>query len=467
MNKPKITKENLRELYASINSLEKTLETCNALAINTGNMPEDLKSTFIDLNKSYDSAIKKLEETKEKAECDIKQHVRSKINAYESEITSLEKSGADVSEAKNITKEADKFCDAGKFLEAINLIKNSNRFLYKALFLKLHNDGLYTMDAACQTGISMDTARKYLKQAGLETRHKPSCANRISEEKEQKILEAHELGMYISKAAAFAGVSKNAVSTYLRKHGLEPHKYVGGGSHKPSKLNQEKRADIVKAYVLDMDPDEAAAFAGVKVATVNSNWKKAGFVFPPRVLIPDELLDRLIEAYFLDMTKKDAAAYAGVSDHSVSRYWDLYGLKTIRHGGQLSKEEEQKIIDAYNQGMSKYKICISTGHNGPVVKKVLEKNGLTIKNNQRLEKIRITELLDCVFDVVNNPDELVTLDEIRERLGISNKPIDENSLEQRLAEVVKYGFYEVVEKDGKICYKAGMPSAMDGMVKGD
>jgi len=167
------------------------------------------------------------------------------------------------------------------------------------------------------------------------------------------------------------------------------------------------------------------------------------------------------------MTTRGAANYARVDPRTTRFYWEKAGLKPKHvHGGQkISEETESLIYTAWEMGLSGKKASEYLGVNSETVLKYWREAGLDTKRHiGKMRVVKLHDLLDGVFDTVNNLKEVLTRKQILERLGY--KRVDEERFQEKLDEVVRLGFYEkFAGEDGIEKYRAGMPKAMNGSVK--
>jgi len=92
----------------------------------------------------------------------------------------------------------------------------------------------------------------------------------ITIDQEKLILEAHEKGMSIPKAAKYADVSKYKVIKCWNKYELK-------SPYKPdTPISKEKQEKIREAYDMEMTQEKAAKYAKVSSSTVSRYWKKWG-----------------------------------------------------------------------------------------------------------------------------------------------------------------------------------------------
>jgi len=253
--------------------------------------------------------------------------------------------------------------------ESISLKKQEK--IYEA-----HKLGMSTHEAAEYAEVSRYTVKNYWDDAGLKPHYKPGC--RISSEKEEKIYKAHKLGMRTLEAAEYAGVSQRTVQNYWNNAGLKPH-------YNPcSRISSEKEEKIYKAHKLGMRTLEAAEYAGVSQRTVQNYWNNAGLKphYNPCSRISLEKEEKIYEAHELGMSLHQAAKYAGVGDQTVKNYWKKKGL--MPHGkqkGYWSTDNVDKAFDELEKALGRIpthkdflhaypgaRVAITNGHYSPDIK---------------------------------------------------------------------------------------------------
>jgi len=192
------------------------------------------------------------------------------------------------------------------------------------------------------------------------------------------------------------------------------------------RISEEVQRRILEAHKLTLSQSEAAKYAGVNRTTVYNYWKAAGlkphFEFSGPARLPKETQDLIHTAWILGLSANKAAIYSGTTLRTVLKYWNAAGLKSHYAqwpGGRL---------------------------------------GL---------KVSLEILLDGVFDTVKNPNESLELAQIIERLKdrFDTERINTKYLQKKINQLVGWGYYNAVQKDGKTYYSAGMPAAMDGNLK--
>jgi len=239
----------------------------------------------------------------------------------------------------------------------------------------------------------------------------------LPQETIDKILEAHANKMSIKKAMNFAGASNYAVRKYWREAGLKCH----FGS--TPALSEEQIEKVLIAHADNTSASKVAESVGVNEWTVRKYWKKAGLKchFDKDVALSGERKARIFEAHRLRMSIAKAAEYSGTATSTVIKYWKQEGLEPY---------------------------------------------------NLKHYKIRITDLLDAVFDTKRNPGEELTFGQIKsrleDRLDLFPEQINEDDLRGKVRGLVQVGFYnssfryygaEEIE-----VYSAGMPKAMGSNV---
>ncbi|HIH14183.1 MAG TPA: hypothetical protein HA224_02915 [Nanoarchaeota archaeon] len=187
--------------------------------------------------------------------------------------------------------------------------------------------------------------------------------------------------------------------------------------------------------------------------------------------ISKEAQQKILEAHGLKLSQSEAAKYAGVSQTNVHNYWKAAGLNPHRKAG-LAKETQDLIYAAWERGLSACKTSTYLGISIPSVLRYWNAAGLKSHHAQWRDgslglKVSLEILLDGVFDTVKNPNEALGLDQIIERLKdrLDIKKVNTKDLQEKINQLVGWGCYNVVQKDGKVYYSAGMPAAMDGNLK--
>jgi len=190
--------------------------------------------------------------------------------------------------------------------------------------------------------------------------------------------------------------------------------------------------------------------------------------------ISKEAQQKILEAHGLKLSQSEAAKYAGVSEFTVCQHWKAAGLKPhFRPGApHLPKETQDLIYAAWELGLSARKAGKYLGIDSTSVSKYWKAAGLKSQYVQWPDaglglKVSLEMLLDSVFDTVKNPNEALGLDQIIERLKdrLDIKKVNTKDLQEKINQLVGWGCYNVVQKDGKVYYSAGMPAAMDGNLK--
>lgn len=329
--------------------------------------------------------------------------------------------------------------------------------------LKGYNSYLCITEIADYADVSVPTVKHYLKEVGLEPHYGRGRPPKMS--LEEKILHAHELRLSLRKAELYTGANHKTISDSWKKAGLKPHynfSHLG--------LPKETIDKILEAHELEMTHIEAAKYSGVSVPSVSKYWRKAGL--SPQssgVVLPQETIERILKAHEKKMSLRDAAKYSGTNQTTVIKYWRKAGLKSHYSSGnpELPKKTIDKIYEAHKQGMSTYKAANHAGVSRSTIERYWRKVGLKSNSKSSASKVALSVLIDWIFDTKNNPDETLTFEEIKARISAqrNNRNIDDESLEEKLKFVVRVGVYDIVEENGIIKYKAGMPRAMDGCVK--
>jgi len=240
------------------------------------------------------------------------------------------------------------------------------------------------------------------------------------------------------------------------------------------RISKEAQQKILEAHGLKLSQSEAAKYAGVSQTNVHNYWKAAGLKppFPYRALyLPKETQDLIYAAWELKLSARKASKYLGIGRKSVLTYWKAAGLNPHRKAG-LAKETQDLIYAAWERGLSACKTSTYLGISIPSVLRYWNAAGLKSHHAQWRDgslglKVSLEILLDGVFDTVKNPNEALGLDQIIERLKdrLDIKKVNTKDLQEKINQLVGWGCYNVVQKDGKVYYSAGMPAAMDGNLK--
>ncbi len=190
--------------------------------------------------------------------------------------------------------------------------------------------------------------------------------------------------------------------------------------------------------------------------------------------ISEEQKLKIIEAHKLKLSPYNAAKYSGISRNTVLNYWRKLGLKLYFKSGKppISEEIQELIYAAWELKRSATETATYLGISYNTVLNYWRKRGLELPPRiyyilHRPIKVGLTNLLDDVFNTATNPDERLELEQIVGRLEdwLGTEKINLKDLQEKISQLVGWGYYAVVQEGGKTYYKAGMPSAMDGMVK--
>ncbi len=93
----------------------------------------------------------------------------------------------------------------------------------------------------------------------------------ITEEQKKRIFEAHKLEMSTYESAEYSGVSSQTVRNYWKEKGLKPHYKFKG-----QQISENKIDKIFEAHKLEMSILESSEYAEVSERTVHRYWKKEG-----------------------------------------------------------------------------------------------------------------------------------------------------------------------------------------------
>ncbi len=190
--------------------------------------------------------------------------------------------------------------------------------------------------------------------------------------------------------------------------------------------------------------------------------------------ISAEMQQKVLEAHKLGLSEKKTAERVGVAKSVVQKYWRAAELKPhfeIRNLC-LPKETQDLIYTAWELGLSARKAGRYLGIYRRTVLRYWRAAGLPPHHaawaGARMGfKVPLEVLLDNVFDTATNPDEQLELEQIVGRLKnrLGTEKINTGYLKKQINRLVSWGCYAIMQDGGKIYYKAGMPSAMDGNLK--
>ncbi len=172
---------------------------------------------------------------------------------------------------------------------------------------------------------------------------------KLSEEKQEKIREAHEEGMTIIEASKYAGVCKNTVSNYWGEWELEPHFSW--------KIPEEKQEKIREAYEKGITIIEASKYAGVSHPSVLRYWRKWELEphFPKRNVPFSYIIDGVFN------TKDDPDELLGfyeIKERAEKVSGRKYSEKAVENALKIAVETA-KIYDEVNiDGETKYKAAM-------------------------------------------------------------------------------------------------------------
>lgn len=281
----------------------------------------------------------------------------------------------------------------------------------KAKILEAHSKGMSTGEAARYAGCSDTAVSRYWDKAGLKPNFEPG-----------QLVLPQEL------------IDKR------RQSGL-PVDF--------NQQSQEKVDKISEAHKLGMTLNEAAEHAGVSIGTVQKCWRKAGLKANLKSDLPQEKIDKIYGAYELGWGAKKAAKYAEVSLETVKKYWKDAGLEPRLNQSTISIEKEARIYRAYGEGLNLSEAAEYAGVGIATVKKYWDKIDPEkfVKPHGPPRKLTLEVLLDKVFDA-NNPDEALSFREIRTRLLTSNYRFETEDLVAKLDFLVDTNIYKTVRIEG-------------------
>jgi len=243
--------------------------------------------------------------------------------------------------------------------------------------LEAHALGMTQEEAAAFAGVNPVTVRKYWNEYGLQP-HYPQ-GRPISEEQKNKIIDAYSSGMTIKETAKHVGVSYETARRYLKNAGV----VLPRGRRT---LSEEEKNKIYEAHSLGMSLSKAAKYAGVSDDTVLRYWRSAGLKphYEKKVSITEEQKIRIIEARNSGLTIHQIAELVGVNSGTVQKYLKEAGLTSPRKPS-LTKEEANKIIEYYTSGVPAYEIANETERSTSTIYKCLKEHGIELrkKNNQK------------------------------------------------------------------------------------
>jgi hypothetical protein len=158
----------------------------------------------------------------------------------------------------------------------------------KKLILKAHKLKYSICKAAEYAGVSQRVVFYYWKKNDLN----PQSNNKnISQKKVDKILEGHKLEYSLLKTAEYAGVSQGTVYTYWKKNGLKAY----GKNNEERKTSQEKLDKILEAHKLRYSTSQTADYAGVGRSVAWKYLKQEGLKPHGRKSIETEISDKSSE----------------------------------------------------------------------------------------------------------------------------------------------------------------------------
>jgi predicted transcriptional regulator len=255
----------------------------------------------------------------------------------------------------------------------------------KRLILEAHKLGHYIKKAAEYAGVSQTTVLNYWKNNSLKVHY---TDRKFSQEKIAKILEGHKLGYSTTETARYAGTNQPTVCAYWKKEGLKAH----GKNNEESKVSQEKLEKILEAHKLRYSIIKAAEHAGVSQPTVLNYWKKNGLKAHGKMGVKNiskESIEKILEAHKLNFSLEKAAEYAGVSQTTVFNYWKEHDLKT--HGknneeSKVSQEKIDKILEGHKLEYSLLKTAEYAGVSQGTVYRYWKDNALKAHGSNHHEK---------------------------------------------------------------------------------
>ncbi len=239
------------------------------------------------------------------------------------------------------------------------------------------------------------------------------------------------------------------------------------------------RKKIIEAHKLGLSVGKTAEYSDVHRDTVSKYWKAAGLkphFKGGRRLISEETQDLICAAWELKRSARKTAKYSGISHSTVLKYWRKLGLEPHHKGKsdsqRISEETQNLIYAAWELRLSATETATFLRIGYTTVLKYWQKRGLelpprTYSRPHKSIKVGLTNLLDDVFNTIENPNEQLRLEQILEKLKdrFGTERINVEDLQNKINQLVGWGYYAIVQEGGKTYYMAGMPAAMDGMVK--
>ncbi|MBW2972272.1 hypothetical protein KY359_04520 [Candidatus Woesearchaeota archaeon] len=198
------------------------------------------------------------------------------------------------------------------YKKAKDLTKKQKRRIAKA-----HQLGFSISQTAVYAQTSQMSVRIYWREFGLKPHYKKGGQSNMTEEKIDRIIEAHQLGYSTIQAAEYAQTNSSTVRKYWRMNGLKPH------NKKPPEMTENQIRKILEAHELGYSLSRAAKHAGTTQTTVHIRWKKEGLTpnnKKPQKLT-EEQIEKIYEAHQLGHSLRQAAEHARTNDRTIQKYW--------------------------------------------------------------------------------------------------------------------------------------------------
>jgi len=207
--------------------------------------------------------------------------------------------------------------------------------------LKAIEGGMSCREAATHCGVSLASAIRFAKQAGLTDSRAKAKANF-----RDKVVKAVEKGMTCREAAARYGVGHSTAMKWAADAGIRRN------HQPPNKISDKIRAKVIKAVESGMTCRQAAAHCGVSLASAIRFAKESGLT-DKRAKAQKSLRDKVLKAVEKGMPCRDAAARFGVSPTAAAKWAVKAGLRPAPASlARIGDDVREKVIQAVESGMS-------------------------------------------------------------------------------------------------------------------